>query len=188
MRRDFHWECLWIMFLYRSFFNIQKKLFQFCAILLIISVSSLIISSCGGAQESVFVPDPESPPPPPPAPASVVEKTRGSTIVTASGPSNGSAEFQGTPVPVLNQDPGGSGSYKFTPSEFNFKVGDEVAFTMTAESEFHTFTVDSLGIDEGVDLDESVSFSYTFDKAGTYELVCTVHFVEGMTGTIIVTE
>jgi len=176
------------MAFYRASFSIQKKLFQFSLVLLIISLSSFVILSCGSTQESISSSDPESPPPPPPAPASVVEKTLGGTIVTASSPSNGSAEFQGTPVAVLNQDPGGSGSYKFSPAEFNFNVGDEVAFTMTAESEFHTFTVDSLEIDEGVDVDETVSFSYTFDKAGTYELVCTVHLAEGMTGTITVTE
>ena len=176
------------MAFYRSSFSIQKKLFQFSLVFLIVSLSFFVISSCGGTQESVSSPDPASPPPPPPAPASVVGKTPGSTLVTASSPSNGSAEFQGTPVAVLNQDPGGSGSYEFSPAEFNFNVGDEVAFSMTAESEFHTFTVDSLEIDEGVDVDETVSFSYTFDKAGTYELVCTVHLAEGMTGTIIVTE
>lgn len=176
------------MAFYRSSFSIEKKLFQFSLVFLIVSLSFFVISSCGGTQESVSSPDPASPPPPPPAPASVVEKTPGSTLVTASSPSNGSAEFQGTPVAVLNQDPGGSGSYEFSPAEFNFNVGDEVAFSMTAESEFHTFTVDSLEIDEGVDVNETVSFSYTFDKAGTYELVCTVHLAEGMTGTIIVTE
>ena len=81
------------MVFHRSFFSIQKKLFQFSLVLLIVSLSSFVIASCGGTQESVSSPDPASPPPPPPAPASVVEKTPGSTLVTASSPATGSAEF-----------------------------------------------------------------------------------------------
>ena len=88
---------------------------------------------------------------------------------------------------VVNEDPGGSGKYQFNPSELSFKVGDRVAFTLTAETEFHTFTVDDLGIDEALSKGEEVNFTFTFDRAGTFDLVCLVHGgPQGMVGTITV--
>ena len=87
-------------------------------------------------------------------------------------------------VEVVNQDLGGTGVYEFDPSELAFCAGDSVEFTLTAETEFHTFTVEELGIDESLDAGETSTFSYTFDTSGTYQLVCLVHEGLGMTGTI----
>ena len=89
-------------------------------------------------------------------------------------------------VKVQNQDRGGSGEYKFVPSEFNFEVGETVTFEITAETEFHTFTVDDLDINESLDPGESVTLTVTFDKAGNFELICIPHHGHGMTGTIVV--
>jgi plastocyanin len=107
----------------------------------------------------------------------------------ASQPTAGSApppSGGGDVVTVVNQDPGGSGEYQFIPSEFTFGVGDTVTFQMSGETEFHTFTVDDLGIDEAVDGGETVTFTVTFDKAGTFELICIPHEAFGMKGTITV--
>lgn len=82
-------------------------------------------------------------------------------------------------------DPDGSG-YVFDPSEFNFSVGETVSFILTAETEFHTFTVDELGIDVGVDPGETETLTFTFDEAGEYYLYCIPHESLGMTGTITV--
>ena len=54
----------------------------------------------------------------------------------------------GTPITVVNEDVGGSGAYAFNPAEINVSVGDTVTFTLTAETEFHTFTVEDLDIDQ----------------------------------------
>ena len=74
----------------------------------------------------------------------------------------------------------------FDPSEFSFDVGDTVAFTLCAETEFHTFTVGDLEIDVDVDGGKTERLIYTFDKAGTYDLICIPHQALGMVGTITV--
>ena len=89
-----------------------------------------------------------------------------------------------TRVKVINQDTGGSGKYAFEPSDFSFSVGETVEFTLLGETEFHTFTIDDLGIDEALDAGEEVVFTFTFDKAGSFDLICLSH--PQMTGTFTV--
>ena len=93
---------------------------------------------------------------------------------------------EGTLVEVQNQDRGGSGEYKFVPSELKFSQGETVTFSLEAETEFHTFTVDELGIDESIDSGETVTVTFTFDKPGTYKLYCIPHESLGMVGEIVV--
>lgn len=57
---------------------------------------------------------------------------------------------------------------------------------MIAETEFHTFTVDDLGIDMELDSGETKTLTYTFDKAGVYKLICIPHEALGMVGEIVV--
>jgi plastocyanin len=61
-----------------------------------------------------------------------------------------------------------------------------VSFAIVGESTFHTFTVEALGIDVEVNGSETVDFSFTFDTAGTYEVICIPHEALGMVGTITV--
>jgi plastocyanin len=89
-------------------------------------------------------------------------------------------------VEVLNQDPGGSGSYTFKPNKFTFDKGQTVTFKMSAETEYHTFTVDKLKIDEDINADEIINFKVTFNETGTFELYCIVHKANGMVGEIVV--
>jgi len=92
----------------------------------------------------------------------------------------------GTPVTVHMKDPGGSGQYGFDPAQLNFKVGELVTFTITSESEFHTFTSEALNLDRAADARQSLSFNYTFDQAGSFEFICVPHQALGMTGRITV--
>ena len=92
----------------------------------------------------------------------------------------------GTPVTVENWDIGGSGEYIFVPSEFQFSVGETVTFELTAETEVHTFTVEELGIDQIIGPGQTVTYTYTFDTAGEFEITCTPHLAFGMTGIIVV--
>ncbi len=92
----------------------------------------------------------------------------------------------GDAVKVVNQDSGGSGKYQFVPSAFKFKSGQTINFSMTGETEFHTFTVDELKIDEAVVGDKTTTFTVTFDRPGTYKLYCIPHGGLGMVGTITV--
>ncbi len=82
------------------------------------------------------------------------------TAQPAPQPTQPPAQPSGPPagdvVRVENQDIGGSGEYKFVPEEFNFKVG------------------------------ETITFSYTFDRAGRFEITCIPHQAFGMTGLIVV--
>ena len=98
-----------------------------------------------------------------------------------------------TPLPcpeggtrLTNEDPGGSGTYKFNPSELTFNVGQTVTLCLKAESEFHTVTVDELEIDEALDAGEMRNIKITFDRAGTFRLYCIPHEALGMVGKIVV--
>lgn len=103
-------------------------------------------------------------------------------------PAQTSIRSPGVPnhVSLSLQDPRGSGAYAFGPSDLNFNVGDTVRFRLTAETEFHTFTVDDLGIDVMLNGGETVTFDYIFYQAGTYSLICIPHEFLGMTGSITV--
>lgn len=89
-------------------------------------------------------------------------------------------------VTVINRDQGGSGEYRFDPSELTFKVGEEVTFALVAQTELHSFTVDELGINVFIDPGTTELFTFEFAKAGTYNLICIPHESLGMTGQIVV--
>lgn len=93
----------------------------------------------------------------------------------------------GTPVEVLLQDVGGIGKYQFSPADFTFDAGETVTFTLSSETEYHTFTIDSLNVDIEVDANTTEHLTYTFKDPGTYEITCIPHGgANGMTGTITV--
>ena len=153
----------------------MEKRFLLVATLLFILIPAAI--ACGGGDDETptATTRPTSPPPPPSAPTAPPAPT--ATNISGPPPS-------GTPVTSINRDVAGSGAYRFDPDEFTFKVGDIVTFTLESETEFHTFTVDELGIDVEVDGGTSQDVTFTFDKSGTFELICLVH--PEMTGTITV--
>jgi plastocyanin len=90
----------------------------------------------------------------------------------------------GKRVDVNMEDPGKSGEYVYDPAELTFERGEQVTLVMTSEGEFHTFTVEELEIDVHVDAWKSKALTYTFDRPGTYRLVCIPHETLGMTGVI----
>jgi plastocyanin len=87
---------------------------------------------------------------------------------------------------VKLKDPGGTGAYAFDPDGLTFSTGDCVEITIEAETEFHTFTVGDLGIDQSADGGETVTFTFTFAEAGEFGLICVPHESLGMVGTITV--
>lgn len=109
-----------------------------------------------------------------------------SVILTACGGSDADSLTAVPPTVITLQDPSGSGSYTFSQSELTFSVGETVNFTLIAEGEFHTFTVDELGIDQDVGAGETVTLTFTFDTPGTFELICIPHELLGMVGTLTV--
>ena len=117
----------------------------------------------------------------PPIPPAIVISNENSSSELASAQVIG-----GKSVLVDMNDNGGRGPFVYLPVDLTFEVGDVANFTLTSESQFHTFTVSDLGIDEGVDGGDTVDFNFTFEKQGTYSLVCIPHEALGMVGTITV--
>lgn len=147
------------------------------SLIVLVSLGIVVLGlvACGG--------EPAPAPTPVPPPAATIAPA------PAPAPSNPAPTNPAPPanaVVVSLQDPGGSGSYIYDPSEFTFSVGETVTFALTSESEFHTFTVDDLGIDLNVDAETTETLTFTFDEAGTFELICIPHEALGMVGTITV--
>ena len=140
------------------------------------------VLACGGGDEAA--PAPERPSPTP-----IV----GAPVITAPIPAP-RVSPTATPTPtgvrvvdVTNHDPGGpTGGYNFEPNEFTFQRGETVELRVTGETEFHTFTVDDLGIDISLDAGATETLTFTFDKPGTFKLICIPHESLGMVGTITV--
>ena len=76
--------------------------------------------------------------------------------------------------------------YGFNPTDITVKKGETVTLNLTSDSEFHSFTVDSLGIDVEVDAGTTEEITFTFAEAGTFDLICIPHESLGMVGKIIV--
>ncbi len=152
---------------------------QAVAFLLFAGLAAGALAACSGVgvAETATVVQPASPSPVPRAPSEAVD---------GAGAADGGPVERGTEVFVSLQDPGGSGEYIYDPADFSFSVGETITFVMESESEFHTFTVTELDINVSVQAEETVDATYTFDAAGTYELICIPHQALGMVGTITV--
>lgn len=150
----------------------------------------VLLLACSSDTETPVPVSGTSPPPPPPAPVSLIEASAAVLVQSAEASGRSAAvegpQEGGTPFDVGLEDPGDSGAYAFSPSEMTFKVGETVNFTLTSETEFHTFTVDDLDIDASVDEGQTIVISFTFDEAGTFDLICIPHLGNGMLGTITV--
>lgn len=159
-------------------------------LVVVLAVLSLALGACSSTEEPAPQPSRASPPPPAAAPASMVATAASlmapGSVNEADGGGDAAPVEGGKPVAVVLEDPGGSGEYKFGPSEHTFKVGDVANFTLTSETEFHTFTVNDLGIDRSLDAGETFTFGFSFDTAGTFKLICIPHEAQGMVGTITV--
>ena len=89
-------------------------------------------------------------------------------------------------VAVSMSDCAGADGCAFSPSSFEFRTGETVRFQLVAESEFHTFTIGELGIDEAINARETRYLDVTFDRPGEYALICIPHESLGMKGAIAV--
>ena len=163
--------------------------------LAVLATGLSLAAACGGgddvtspqpvAQPTVWTvaTEPTAPPVAPAQPTAAPVVPAVAPVEPAVSPTNGVIK-----VTSLNRDPGGTGKgkYVFDPDEFTFNVGDVVEFTLNAETEFHTFTVDDLDIDVSLDPGSSQTMTYTFDKPGEFKLICIPHEFQGMVGSITV--
>ncbi|MFL5917359.1 MAG: plastocyanin/azurin family copper-binding protein [Gaiellaceae bacterium] len=88
----------------------------------------------------------------------------------------------GSTEPVATTKVSMAKSYRFDPNTIRIKAGDTVTWTNN-DNFTHTVKVDGQD-DQKVGRGDSVSIS--FDKAGRYHYVCTLHSND-MSGTVIVT-
>ena len=79
-------------------------------------------------------------------------------------------------------------SFDFIPEDLEFSVGETVEFDLFSKDIEHDFTVEALDIHWSVDGGERATEQFTFDRVGTYRLICTVpaHEAAGMIGEIVV--
>lgn len=155
------------------------------SLVLLVGLLSVAAVACGGGDEpasgttTVEVSDSISATDDTDTNDAVSETSDAAAEVAVAAPSGGTT--------VVNmEDPGESGSYIFDPAELTFSVGETVTFDLVSENEFHTFTVTDLGINVAVNGGESGTLEFTFDTAGTYNLICIPHQALGMVGTITV--
>jgi plastocyanin len=98
------------------------------------------------------------------------------TFGTVGTAGTASPEGPGGATVVLAHD------FMFAPLSLTVKAGSTVTWT-NRDEEPHTVTSDT-GLFRSGAMDTDESFSYRFDKPGTYHYVCSIH--PRMTGTIVV--
>ena len=87
---------------------------------------------------------------------------------------DGSAEAGGDAVAIED--------FTYKPADLKVKAGTTVTFT-NKDDFAHTATANDKSFDSG-NLDKDAAFEHTFEEAGTFEYLCTIH--NSMTGTITV--
>ena len=112
-----------------------------------------------------------------PPPATTFSQSSGTTSTSASTPADYALDI------AMND---ANAKYLFDPGDITVKVGETVTLKLTSENEFHSFTVDDLGIDVEVDAGTTEEITFTFSDAGTFELICIPHESLGMVGKITV--
>ena len=121
------------------------------------------------------------------APTPKISPAPTTAIAPSTAPGGGEVQVE----EVLMADTGRD--YRYKPKDsFTFKVGQKVRLVLTAEAEFHTFTVDDLTTAEGQTVDvqvlpgQTVTYEFTPTNTGTFNLICIPHQINGMIGTITV--
>ena len=74
--------------------------------------------------------------------------------------------------------------------DMTVKKGEMVRVTITNTKGVHNFTIDELGIEKDLPLNENVVVEFTADKAGDFVYYCSMpgHRAKGQWGTLHVTE
>ena len=105
---------------------------------------------------------------PPPA-ASVAPST--AAAASPSAAASGPPAAGGTKVALLTDATNGG---KYDPASLTVKVGDSVTWDWQDDSASHTVTDDNGAFDSSSQ-SKGFTFSYKYDKAGTFGYSCTIH-------------
>jgi plastocyanin len=103
------------------------------------------------------------------------------TSEDGSGPAAGSS---GQPAASGEAERVTIRDFAFDPPDLSIAVGTTVTWT-NEDNTTHTVTGTATGPITSPDLDQGDTYSVTFDQAGTYHYICSIH--TNMTGTVTVT-
>ena len=101
------------------------------------------------------------------------------------------AKLRPTPIPppmfegaatIVARDAGGSGAYEFDPPAFFVRPRAPLVLTLQSETEAHTFTIDTLEIDEEIPAGGTNEVEFTFTQWGSFTFACSIH--PEMTGVV----
>jgi len=134
----------------------------------LVLTSSLGLVACGGGSE---------PKPTPTAPKAAATATSTTPKPAATTPVGGGA----TVAVTMTENP-----YAYAPTTFNFTSGKTYTLDIQAPKEFHTFSVEELGINIFINQGQAVKQDVTPTKVGTFTLKCLPHESLGMKGTVVV--
>ena len=76
--------------------------------------------------------------------------------------------------------------YVYAPETYTFEKGKTYTLDFEAPGEFHTFTVEELGINIFINANEAIQQSITPSLVGSFKLTCVPHETSGMVGTVTV--
>ncbi len=76
--------------------------------------------------------------------------------------------------------------YRFVPDKYTLKNGVSYTLEIAAPKEFHSFTIDDLGVNIFVNPGQAVKQVVPVNKAGTFKLKCLPHEALGMVGEVVV--
>ena len=100
-----------------------------------------------------------------------------------------------TPAPTITPPPSGVtetavelSSFKYSPKDLTFTSGQVVDFKLHSTDIPHTFTISALNINVVINGGVRKTERVSFDKPGSYKLVCVIagHEAAGMVGTLTV--
>lgn len=128
----------------------------------------MFAAGCGGGEKA-------------PAPTPVIN-SNSPTFPTATKAPAASAAAAGEIVRVgLKENP-----YVFAPETYTFENGKTYTLDFEAPGEFHTFTVEELGINIFINANEAIQQNITPSLVGSFKLTCVPHETSGMVGTVTV--
>jgi plastocyanin len=121
-------------------------------------------------------------------------------VLVACGGSSGGGGGSSTPVGTPTSASGGGSAvsianFAFSPQTLTVKAGTTVTWTnndgaphSVASTDGPSTSAKTTGVFDSGNLGAGQTFSFTFDKAGTYYYDCTIHAAQAsMHGTVIVT-
>ncbi|MFA5799593.1 MAG: cupredoxin domain-containing protein [Candidatus Peribacteraceae bacterium] len=145
-------------------------------------VSSLVVLAACSAQQKDDAGSENAPlsTPSPAADVGVPVASSG-TVLSSTGSATADPAARIVEVTVEN--------WKFTPNIVTAKKGEKLVIRLKGVSGIHGFSVPDLGINQRVEVGETIDVTIPADKAGTFDFRCSVpcgEGHEGMTGKIII--